>query len=81
MNTTTLKTLNTLVEKLNITEDAFYVTSLRMGEIEFQGYMKAETFQIARELGITLEQHPTNSWFNGNAKFEGINIRMCLTIG
>jgi len=81
MNTTTLNVLNTLVNKLSITEDAFYATTLGEKRLDFQGHMSAETFQIARELGIQLEPHPTHTWFEGNAKFEGINIKICLTIG
>jgi len=46
-----------------------------------QGYMSTETFQIARRLNIQLEPHPTNSWFKGEGIYEGISIRLCLTIG
>lgn len=81
MNTTTLNVLNTLVKKLNITEDTFYSTTFSKGTIAFQGHMNAETFEIARALEVPLEAHSTNAWFEGNTKFEGINIRMCLTIG
>jgi hypothetical protein len=81
MNTTTLKTLNTLVEKLNITEDTFYSTTLGRGTIGLQGHMNAETFEIARALEVPLEAHPTNAWFEGNVFYDDINIRMCLTIG
>ncbi len=80
MSKTTLNVLNTLVKKLNITEDAFYAITIRMGTIELQGYMSTETFQIARRLNIQLEPHPTNSWFKGEGIYEGISIRLCLTI-
>lgn len=81
MNTSTLKVLNTLVKKLSITDNAFYSTTLDKEKLSLQGHMSAETFEIARALGVILEPHPTNAWFEGNATFEEINIRMCLTIG
>jgi hypothetical protein len=81
MNTTTLNVLNTLVNKLNITEETFYSTTFSKGTIAFQGHMNAETFEIARALEVPLEAHPTNAWFEGNAMLEGIRIRLCLTIG
>ena len=81
MNTTTLNVLNTLVNKLNITEDTFYSTTFSKWTIALQGHMNAETFEIARALEMPLEPHPTNAWFEGNTKFEGIDIRLCLTIG
>jgi len=81
MNTTTLNVLNTLVEKLSITEETFYSTTFSKGTIAFQGHMNAETFEIARALEVPLEAHPTNAWFEGNVFYDDINIRMCLTIG
>lgn len=81
MTTETLNVLNALANKLNLKEETFYAVTLRPWGIDFQGYMDTDTFQIARQLGIELKQHPTNSWFSGDIMYEGVHIKLCLTIG
>jgi hypothetical protein len=79
MTNTTLNALNNLIAKHPQVENAFYAVTLYNNIVNVQGHLNSETLGILKDLGVALNQHAEQLWFEGAIYFNETHFKFTLT--